>query len=92
MTNSHSTGYSQTTGNTEIEGNDTTLELPDDVPSLMTMRKAINAKIDAMQSTGVAALLAKFADEAAALGKTPEEVMGFAGKKRGRQTKSKREE
>ena len=74
----------------QVEGNAADFTLPDDYAMLVALRAAIDTKIAAMQTTGVAALREKYAQEAAALGVTPEDVLGIASKKpRGRKAKSK---
>ena len=91
-TNMHgrSIGVSHSIGHIEIEGNAADFTLPDDYSMLVAMRDAIDTKITAMQTSGVAALREKYAQEAAALGVTPEDVLGISSKKpRARKAKPK---
>lgn len=83
---------SNSTSHTGDEGNAADFTLPDDYAMLVALRAAIDTKIATMQSTGVAALREKYAQEAAALGVTPEDVLGITSKKpRGRKAKPKPE-
>lgn len=78
---SRSIGVSHSIGHTEVEENAADFALPDDYAMLVALRVAIDAKITAMQTSGVAALREKYAQEAAALGVTPEDVLGISSKK-----------
>lgn len=66
--------------------------LPDNFRQLAAMTAAAKAKMDELRTTKVEPLRARWSNEAAALGMTPEEVLGIAGTKRGRKAKSKRED
>ena len=61
-------------------------------PELTELKEAIEARMEEMRREGVPALRERFADEAAALGVTLEEVVGAAKKKRGRPRKARVEE
>ena len=94
MTDTHSISRSiavgRASGHTDGEATAAEFTLPEDYAMLVPIRAAIDAKITAMQTSGVAALREKYAQEAAALGVTPEDVLGIASKKpRGRKPKSK---
>ena len=61
-------------------------------PELTELKDTIEVRMEEMRREGVPALRERFAEEAAALGVTLEEVVGAAKKKRGRPRKAHVEE
>jgi hypothetical protein len=62
-----------------------------DFPALSTLRDRIEEKIREMREVGGPALKEQFAEMAAAIGMTPEEVVQLGGKRRGRPPKDREE-
>jgi hypothetical protein len=61
-------------------------------PELSELKDLVGLRMDEMREQGVPALRERFAEEAAALGVTLDEVVGAAAKKRGRPRKPRPEE
>jgi hypothetical protein len=61
-------------------------------PELNELKDAIEVRMEEMRREGVPALRERFAEEAATLGVTLEEVVGAPKKKRGRPRKARAEE
>jgi hypothetical protein len=61
-------------------------------PELSELKELVGLRMDEMREQGVPALRERFAEEAAALGVTLEDVVGAAAKKRGRPRKPRPQE
>jgi hypothetical protein len=63
-----------------------------DYPALSALRERIDQKVREMREVGGPALLEKFAEEAAAIGMTIEEIVQTGVKRRGRPRKDREED
>ena len=63
-----------------------------DYPSLSGLRERIDQKVREMREVGGQALREKFAEEAAAIGMTIEEIVQTGAKRRGRPPKDREED
>jgi hypothetical protein len=70
----------------------TDFALPEDFRSLAAMKTATEHKMVELQTTRAVALKSKWADEAASLGLTPEEILHGVSKKKPRGRRAKRDE
>jgi hypothetical protein len=59
-----------------------------DYPALSALRERIDEKVREMREVGGPALRQKFAEEAAAIGMTVEDILQTGGKRRGRPAKN----
>jgi hypothetical protein len=63
-----------------------------DYPALAALRERIDQKVREMREVGGPALREKFAEEAAAIGMTIEEIIQTGAKRRGRPAKDREED
>jgi hypothetical protein len=61
-------------------------------PELNELKEMVGVRMEEMRDEGVPALRERFAEQAAALGVTLEEIVGAVPKKRGRPRKPKKED